>query len=47
LFNNEKTIHAFYRTEDILNGDHSIAGTRVTLNIKLKKESAEPVKELI
>jgi tetratricopeptide (TPR) repeat protein len=47
LFNNEKAIHAFYRTEDVLDSNKNVAGTKVTLNIKLKRETAEPVKEMV
>jgi len=37
LFNNEKAIQSFYNTEDILDGAGNIAGTKVTLTIRLKE----------
>jgi sensor histidine kinase YesM len=36
LFNDEKSVQSFYKTNDILDADGNIAGTQVTLNIKLK-----------
>ena len=36
LFNNEKNIHSFYDTEDVLDENGNVAGTRVNLNIKYK-----------
>jgi hypothetical protein len=45
LFNNEKAIHSFYRTEDVLDGDENVAGTKVTLNIKFRNTVHQLVKE--
>jgi tetratricopeptide (TPR) repeat protein len=45
LFNNEKSLHDFYRTEDMLDGDGTVAGTRVTLNIKFKNAIQQSIKE--
>ena len=36
LFNDEKTVHSFYKTEDVLDSNGNIAGTKVILNIKFK-----------
>jgi glucose-6-phosphate-specific signal transduction histidine kinase len=47
LFNNEKTIHSFYKPEDVLDPDGNIAGTKVILNIKFKNNVHQPVKELV
>jgi sensor histidine kinase YesM len=47
LFNDEKTIPSFYRTEDVLDEDKNVVGTRVILNIKFKNTTPQPVKELI
>ncbi|HET6768307.1 MAG TPA: histidine kinase [Chitinophagaceae bacterium] len=46
LFNNEKAIHDFYTTENVLDADGNSAGTKVTLNIKFKNTTFQPVKEL-
>jgi sensor histidine kinase YesM len=46
LFNNEKTIHSFYKTDDVLDANGKIAGTKVVLNIKFKN-SIQPIKETI
>ena len=45
LFNNEKTIHSFYQTEDVMDADGNVVGTKVTLNIKFKNTTLQPVKE--
>jgi sensor histidine kinase YesM len=47
LFNNEKTIHSFYRTEDVLDSDGHVEGTKVTLNIKFKDAVQQLVTESI
>ena len=47
LFNNEKAVHNFYRTEDVLDINGQVAGTKVTLDIKFKNTVPQPVKELI
>ena len=47
LFNNEKAVHSFYRTEDLLDEGGTITGTKVILNIKFKNTAEQPVKELI
>jgi len=47
LFNNEKAVHNFYRTEDVLDSNGQVAGTKVTLEIKFKNTVPQPVKELI
>ena len=46
LFNNEKTVDSFCRTEDIVDEKGSVAGTKVILNIKFKNNVHQPVKEL-
>jgi len=46
LFNNEKAVHSFYRTEDVLDPNGNIAGTMVILNIKFKNTVHQPVKQL-
>jgi sensor histidine kinase YesM len=46
LFNNEKTVHSFYQTEDILDEMKNVAGTKVILNIKFKNNVYQPHKEL-
>ena len=47
LFNNEKTVHSFYKTEDLLDLDGNIAGTKVILNIKLKNTVQQSLKEIV
>lgn len=47
LFNNEKTVHSFYKTENVLDPDGNVAGTKVVLNIKFKNTVQQPAKELI
>jgi sensor histidine kinase YesM len=47
LFNNEKTVHSFYKTDDVLDANGKIAGTKVVLNIKFKNSVQQPVKETI
>jgi hypothetical protein len=39
LFNNEKSADRFFHTEDILDEDGNISGTKVILNIKLKQQA--------
>ena len=43
LFNNEKNVHNFYNTEDALDKDGNVAGTKVTLKLNFKKSVAEYV----
>jgi sensor histidine kinase YesM len=45
LFNNEKTMNSFYKTNDIFDANGNIAGTKVILNIKFKNSIEHPVKE--
>jgi hypothetical protein len=47
LFNDEKAVHSFYRTEDVLDSNGNIAGTMVILNIKFKNSVQQPVKEIV
>lgn len=47
LFNDEKSVHTFYNTEDVADEDGNIAGTKVILNIKFKDAVQQPVKETI
>jgi sensor histidine kinase YesM len=47
LFNNEKTIQSFYSTEDVLDEDENVAGTKVVLNIRFKNTASQSVKEII
>jgi len=47
LFNNEKAIHSFYRTEDVLDTGGNVAGTKVILNIKFKNTVQQTVEETI
>ena len=45
LFNNERSVHDFYKTEDVLDANRNVAGTKVTLNIRIKNPVHEPAKE--
>ena len=45
IFNNEKSVHDFYKTEDVLDANGNVAGTKVVLNIKIKNPIQEPAKE--
>ena len=47
LFNNEKTVHNFYKPEDVLDSNGNIAGTKVVLNIKFKNNVQQSYKELV
>jgi hypothetical protein len=47
LFNNEKDLNRFYTTEDVLNSDGQIAGTKVILNIKCKISAHQTDKEIV
>lgn len=47
LFNNEKAVHSFYKTEDVLDQNGNIAGTMVILNIKFRNSVQQPVKETV
>ena len=47
LFNNEKAIHSFYQTENVMDAEGNVAGTKVILNIKFKDAVQPPVKETI
>lgn len=41
LFNNKKSVHDFYKTEDVLDASGNIAGTKITLKISSKKAAIE------
>jgi hypothetical protein len=41
LFNNEKTINTFYNTEDVLDDEGKVAGTKVVLKIRHKNSVEE------
>jgi len=43
LFNNEKSIQDFYKTEDVQDANGNVAGTKITLKISLKKSVVEYV----
>jgi len=45
IFNNERSVHDFYKTEDVLDANGNVAGTKVVLNIKIKNPIHEPAKE--
>jgi hypothetical protein len=47
LFNDEKMVHSFYNTEDVIDPDGNVGGTKVILSIKFKNSVQQPVKELI
>jgi LytS/YehU family sensor histidine kinase len=47
LFNNERSIQDFYKTEDVLDANGNVAGTKVTLNIKIKNSLPEPANETV
>ena len=47
LFNNEKIVPSFYHTEDVMDMDGQVTGTKVTLNIKFKSTVPQPAKDLI
>jgi tetratricopeptide (TPR) repeat protein len=47
LFNNEKAVYSFYKTEDVLDSNGNIAGTMVILNIKFKSSVQQLVKETV
>jgi hypothetical protein len=47
LFNNERSVHDFYKTEDVLDANGNIAGTKVVLNLKIKNTVHQPAKELV
>ena len=47
LFNNEKTVHSFYKTEDVLDSNKNIAGTKVILNIKFKNSVLKSVNQSV
>ena len=44
LFNNERSVHEFYKSEDVLDANGNVAGTKVVLNIKIKNPIHEPAK---
>ena len=46
LFNDEKSVHSFYKTEDVLDPNRNIAGTKVIVNIKFRTTALQSVKEL-
>ena len=43
LFNDAKTIDAFYKTEDITDSEGKVAGTEVTLQVHYKNDIHQPV----
>jgi LytS/YehU family sensor histidine kinase len=43
LFNNERSIQDFYKTEDVQDANGNVAGTKITLKISLKKSVVEYV----
>ena len=47
LFNNEKSIHSFYKTEDVVTPNGEVAGTKVILNIKYKNSVQQAIKETV
>jgi len=47
LFNNEKEIRSFCKTDDVFDANGNVAGTKVTLNIKYKNSVQQPVKETL
>lgn len=47
LFNNERSVHSFYKTDDVLDGKGNIAGTKVVLNIKFKNPVQQTIKETV
>jgi hypothetical protein len=47
LFNNEKTVHSFYKTDDVLDANGKIAGTKVILHIKFKNSVQQAAKETV
>jgi len=47
LFNNEKLVNSFYKTEDVLDPNGKIAGTKVVLNVKYKNSVQQPVNKTV
>ena len=47
LFNDQRSIQDSYKTEDVLDANGDVAGTKVTLNLKIKKEANQPTKEAV
>jgi sensor histidine kinase YesM len=47
LFNDEKAVNSFYKTEDVFDSNGNIAGTMVILNIRFKNSVHQPVKETV
>jgi hypothetical protein len=47
LFNDQRSTHDFYKTEDVLDSNGDIAGTKVVLNIKIKNPVHQPAKERV
>jgi sensor histidine kinase YesM len=47
LFNDEKMINSFYKAEDLFDRVGNVAGTKVTVNIKLKDAVKGQIKETI
>ena len=43
MFNNEKGTDRFYKVEDIFDTNGDVAGTKVTLSIKLQNMVQQPV----
>jgi len=47
LFNDQRTVQDFYKTEDVLDSNGDIAGTKVVLNIRIKNPTHQPTKETV
>ena len=47
IFNNERSVHEFYKTEDVLDANGNVAGTKVALTIRIKNPVHAPAKETV
>ena len=47
LFNNERSTDNFYKTTDIMDASGNVAGTKVTLSIKIKNPIQQPEKAIV
>jgi hypothetical protein len=47
LFNNERSVQDFYKTEDVLDSNGDIAGTKVLLKLKIRNSVHQPAKEAV
>ena len=47
IFNNERSVHEFYKTEDVLDANGNVAGTKVALTIRIKNPAHEPAKQTV